>query len=561
MRVKTRQNAPRVSHPAPVGRRTPRRWLGRAGRGALRFARSIPLRVARRVRAIPQALVSVRVRLALWYLAILAIVFLVFGGIVYSTTVRNAQNEQSAALATTSQQLIQNYDAATGMLNVSDPFSSGLVAPGGKATRPVDKGSLFVLGPSDIAVLFNTQDQVAQRLGPVSDQGVADLQDIVRLRHAKFGSSSDTSLFYAKVATIDTSGRERFESLVVYLTSFSVNGQPAGTLVVGQPPLANATLQSLVPGLLIAGPLTLLVAALGGYWVASRAMRPVRLITRAAQAIGEKDLSRRLLLKRRDELGDLAATFDHMLDRLEAAFTRQRQFTADASHELRTPLTVVDLEVSRGLTTRQPPEEYERILAAVRAENAHMSRLVEDLLMLARADTDQAQLRPEPLDLSDVALDALERLAPLARERRVELVAGALPELRVVADRAALTRLFVNLIENGVKYTTGAHARVTLTTGGDDTHGASWAWARVADNGPGIPDEHLPHIFERFYRVDAARQRGDIVTDTADGASGGSGLGLAIARWIAEAHGGFISVSSAPGEGSVFEARLPLVAG
>jgi signal transduction histidine kinase len=288
-------------------------------------------------------------------------------------------------------------------------------------------------------------------------------------------------------------------------------------------------------------------------------MRPVRLITRAAQSIGENDLSRRLRLKRRDELGELAATFDHMLDRLEAAFTRQRQFTADASHELRTPLTVVDLEVSRGLTTRQPPEEYERILATVRAENAHMTRLVEDLLMLARADTDQAQLRPEPLDLSDVALDALERLAPLARERHVELVVGALPELRVVADRAALTRLFVNLIENGVKYATGADARVTLTTGDDFARGTAWAWARVADNGPGISAEHLPHIFERFYRADAARERADVLPDaTDDGASGGSGLGLAIARWIAEAHGGSIGVSSAPGAGTIFEVRLPL---
>jgi signal transduction histidine kinase len=288
-------------------------------------------------------------------------------------------------------------------------------------------------------------------------------------------------------------------------------------------------------------------------------MRPVRLITRAAQSIGETDLSRRLRLKRRDELGELAATFDHMLDRLEAAFTRQRQFTADASHELRTPLTVVDLEVNRGLTTRQPPEEYERILAAVRAENAHMTRLVEDLLMLARADTNQAQLRPEPLDLSDVALDALERLAPLARERQVELVAGALPELRVVADRAALTRLFVNLIENGVKYAaTGTEARVTLTTGDDYAQGSAWAWARVADNGPGIPAEHLPHIFERFYRADAARDRGASLPDTDDGASGGSGLGLAIARWIAEAHGGSIGVSSVPGAGTVFEVRLRL---
>ncbi|MGH2486792.1 MAG: sensor histidine kinase, partial [Ktedonobacterales bacterium] len=414
---------------------------------------------------------------------------------------------------------------------MQDPFTT---APNpssdGKPAVAIGTGSPSLLGPDDIAVLYDTQGSVTQRLGPVVDQSLSNLQDIVRLRRDKFGSARDTWFFSLKLIIADASGCQTASDYVLCGTTITENGQNTGMLIVGQPSQATATLRNLVPGLLLAGPLTLLIAALGGYWVASRAMRPVRLITRAAQAIGENDLSRRLRLKRRDELGDLAATFDHMLDRLEAAFTRQRQFTADASHELRTPLTVVDLEVSRGLTTRQPPEEYERILATVRAENAHMSRLVEDLLMLARADTDQTQLRPEPLDLSDVALDALERLAPLARERQVELVAGALPELRVVADRAALTRLFVNLIENGVKYSTGVGARVTLTTGSDEAQGAAWAWARVADNGPGIPAEHVPYIFERFYRVDAARERADTLSEATDGMSGGSGLGLAIAR-------------------------------
>jgi signal transduction histidine kinase len=505
-------------------------------------------------------LVSVRVRLALWYLAVLALVFFIFGGIVYKTTAQNVENAQSAALISTSQQLLRNYNSSTGLLDVQDPFTSAPTPPsGGKPAVALAKGPPSLLGPDDIAVLYDTQGNVTQQLGPVVDQSVANLQDIVRLRRDKFGSTQDTWFFSLKLTTADTSGGQAISNYVLCGTTITVNGQNAGMLVVGQPSQASATLRNLVPGLLLAGPLTLLIAALGGYWVASRAMRPVRLITRAAQSIGETDLSRRLRLKRRDELGELAATFDHMLDRLEAAFTRQRQFTADASHELRTPLTVVDLEVNRGLTTRQPPEEYERILAAVRAENAHMTRLVEDLLMLARADTNQAQLRPEPLDLSDVALDALERLAPLARERQVELVAGALPELRVVADRAALTRLFVNLIENGVKYAaTGTEARVTLTTGDDYAQGSAWAWARVADNGPGIPAEHLPHIFERFYRADAARDRGASLPDTDDGASGGSGLGLAIARWIAEAHGGSIGVSSVPGAGTVFEVRLRL---
>src|SRR5439155_23016973 len=140
---------------------------------------------------------------------------------------------------------------------------------------------------------------------------------------------------------------------------------------------------------LLAAPGTLLVAAAGGYWLAARAMRPVQVIARTAREIGETDLSRRLKLPGRDELGQLAATFDRMLDRLEAAFTRQRQFTADASHELRTPLSIVDLEATRALGHDLTPQEYQQTITTIQQENRHMTRLVNDLLMLARADAGQ----------------------------------------------------------------------------------------------------------------------------------------------------------------------------
>ena len=512
----------------------------------------------RRIGGMARALMSVRTRLALWYLAILAIVFFVFGGIVYSATMRNAQTAQNADLVTLSQRLAQQYNASTGLLDVQDPYTSGSFVPGeGKSVVSAASEPKPLLGPDEIAVLYNSQGSVTQQLGPLVGAGNADLQDIIRLRIDKFGGTPDSGYFSLKMLVTDLTGRHLYAMYALYLTTFTQSGH-TGTLIVGQPSQADAALRSLVPGLLLAGPLTLIVAALGGYWVASRAMRPVRLITRAAQSIEETDLSSRLRLTRRDELGELAATFDHMLDRLEAAFLRQRQFTADASHELRTPLTVVDLEVSRGLAERRQPEEYERILTAVQAENAHMSRLVDDLLALARADAGQAQWQMAPLDLSDVALDALERLAPLARERGVELTAGPLPEARVMGDRAALTRLFVNLIENAVKYS-GLGGRVTLETERVLDGGSRWAIARVRDDGPGIAAEHLPHLFERFYRVDMARQRSDErESDASRQTSGGSGLGLAIVRWVAEAHGGSIGVESAVGRGSVFALRLPL---
>jgi signal transduction histidine kinase len=345
----------------------------------------------------------------------------------------------------------------------------------------------------------------------------------------------------------------------VYMTEIQETGGSSGWLVVAQPDEESQSLQALVPGLLLAGPATLLLAAFGGYWLATRAMRPVQLITRTARQIGETDLSRRLNLKRRDELGDLAATFDGMLTRLEAAFARQRQFTADASHELRTPLAIVGLEVERALAHAREPAEYMQALAVIQAENAYMGRLVNDLLTLARADAGQAAPQWDTVDLGDAVLDAVERLAPLARAQGVALKTGDLPELVVTADHTYLAQMLANLIENGVKYTAGVGScvRVTLGCEADGT----MALVRVSDDGPGIPPEHLPHIFERFYRADEARTQEPEESGTSVACSpiaGGSGLGLALVEWIAQLHGGEVRARSEVGRGAVFEVLLPL---
>lgn len=335
------------------------------------------------------------------------------------------------------------------------------------------------------------------------------------------------------------------------------NGSIDATLIVGHPSDEARQLRQLLLALLLAAPATLLLAALGGYWLAARAMRPVRLIGRAAEAIGATDLSRRLRLPHRDELGELAASLDRMLDRLEGAFARQRQFTADASHELRTPLTIVALEADYALAAPRAPEEYARALTAIRVEAAAMARLVNELLILARADAGQLALAREPLDLSDLALIAVERLAPLARGRGVVLAAGDLPELSISGDRAYLLQMLANLVENAIKYTAGHGRRVCVSTG---AQGIAHAWVRVADDGPGIAPEHLPHLFERFYRADPSRARSPD-EGNAGCAPGGSGLGLAIVRWVARAHGGDVLVRSAAGQGTTVEVCLPRAGG
>jgi signal transduction histidine kinase len=501
---------------------------------------------------------SVRMRLTLWYLAILAVVFLVFGVAVTVTVLHEDQITEQDALITTAQQVAATY-GTDGLLHVNYPWTDRQTLPFPPPKTPL--GKQLPLGPQDIALLLDTQGTLTQRFGPVSDVGIAHLEAIVaNLSMGRPGPPQRLDNFFSVQLSLvePLTAKVTTTEYLVYITGIQSQGRQMATLLVASPSAYTHTLNALVPGLLIAGPLTLLVAALGGYWLASRAMRPVRTITRTAQEIGETDLSRRLNLKRRDELGELAATFDRMLDRLQSAFARQRQFTADASHELRTPLAIVGLEVDRGLASRRTPEEYERILATIQLENTYMSRLVNDLLTLARADAGRSPLRLERVDVSDVALETVERLASLARARGIVLVTGDLPELHILGDRVYLAQMLANLVENAVKYTAGIGSRVSVSVGRTDQGGSAWAWARITDDGPGIPAEHLPHIFDRFYRVDGARNQG--MVGTPDGVSGGSGLGLAVVRWVAEVHGGTVSVQSGPDAGSTFEVRLPLAA-
>jgi two-component system OmpR family sensor kinase len=250
----------------------------------------------------------------------------------------------------------------------------------------------------------------------------------------------------------------------------------------------------------------------------------------------------------KDELGELANTFDGMLARLQAAFERQRQFVADASHELRTPLTIINLEASRALSSKRSSQEYQRTLGVIHSENEFMSHLVNDLLALSRMDSGQLVLEKKLLDLSDIALDAVERLAPLAERKNVSLETGSLPEVNIHGDRQYLLQMVSNLVENGINYMSGDVRIVKVETGVDKDA----AWVRISDTGAGIPPEYLPHLFDRFYRVDKARTRNE------DEETSGIGLGLSIVQWIAQAHGGTVHVESVVGTGTTFEVRFGL---
>ena len=294
-------------------------------------------------------------------------------------------------------------------------------------------------------------------------------------------------------------------------------------------------------------PLMLVLAATGGYWLARRALAPVDEIARTARSLSADNLSARLRVPRtNDELERLSTTLNEMLSRLETAFSRISRFTADASHELRTPLAV--MRTTAEVALRAPDGDGGEARAALEqiiAEVERTSHLTENLLLLAKADSGAAALQRHNVDLAAAVGEACAQAEVLARVKGLELAVELSSESRmhVGGDLHALRRLFLILLDNAVKYTpAGGRIDVGLREQGDSFVG------EVRDNGIGISPEDIPHVFDRFYRTDRARSR----------EHGGAGLGLAIARWIAESHGGAITVTSEVERGSRFEVRLPL---
>ncbi|HNB54536.1 MAG TPA: ATP-binding protein, partial [Anaerolineales bacterium] len=265
-------------------------------------------------------------------------------------------------------------------------------------------------------------------------------------------------------------------------------------------------------------PLVLILAGAGGYFLANRALSPITRITETAHEITAHDLSRRLAYPGpTDEIGQLAQTFDEMLARLQSAFQREHQFTSDAAHELRTPLTTLKGQIEVTLSRPRPPEEYEMKLRDLGVQVDRLIRLTNALLFLSRADQGQHAWDPTLLNLTELLDVIAEQIHPLAQDKAIILDIALPPELPVEGDPDHLTRLFLNLFDNAVKYT---------PRGGQITLRASRTPAGVEitlhNTGPGIASEHLPHLFERFYRIEADRSR----------ETGGDGLGLAIVQEI-----------------------------
>lgn len=452
---------------------------------------------------------SVRTRLTLWYLGILALILAVFAVGLYVTLRRTLSENLDDAL--------DNRAFLTRELLTFDAEGRPALGLGSNPGDP-NLGEHFQR-------VFDHDGQIVFDTSPAFGDVAVDAAAIERALSGR--------------RDIGTLGGGAHEARVVTLP-VEREGEIVGVLQVGESTAdLRDALRTLLLGFGVALPGALVLATLGGYWLASRALAPIDKVTRAAQDISAHDLSRRLALDLPDdEVGRLARTFDGMIARLDAAFRRQRQFTADASHELRTPLAAIRGQIDVALQRPRDAAAYRDVLATINDQVDRMTRLVAGLLMLAR--TDAGVLTPEraTVDLAEIVRAVAAQVRPLAEEKGLTLTVEAEAAASVQGDEDLLLQMLINLADNAIKYTGGGGVRLRCEAARDAVT------VRVSDTGPGIPPEHQDRVFERFYRVSASREHG------------GAGLGLAICRWIAEAHGGTIALESGA-TGSEFVVRLP----
>ncbi len=472
---------------------------------------------------------SIRGRLTLWYTGILAATLVLLGGASYGLLMRGLWQDVDGTLEGVAKTVVQAADRQTAQIIPPD----------------LDEMLRRFFGPGFADRFYQFLDphgRLDPRLPRFGDEPL----------HISPQALKNAAEGYATFETLPSNGR-----FPIRVLTFPVmqHGQMANVLQVGMSLeglyMARRhflwTLAALVP-------LALALAGTGGWLLARRALRPVDQMTTAARRIEAERLAQRLEgAEMDDELGRLARTLNEMLARLEVAFAQVRRFSADASHELKTPLTVLKGEIEVALRNPRDPAEYQRVLGSVLEEVESMARLVDDLLLLSRADAGALRWEIGPVELDRLVEEVAKEGDILGRGTQVRVSIRALEPVIVQGDGQRLKQLLRNLVDNGIKYTPpGGQVTLALRTESDQAPGLGsapqHALIDVRDTGVGIPAEALPRIFERFYRVDPARSR----------EAGGAGLGLCIAKTIADAHGGRIEVLSTPGAGSTFTFVLPL---
>ncbi|HEX6623095.1 MAG TPA: heavy metal sensor histidine kinase [Pyrinomonadaceae bacterium] len=462
---------------------------------------------------------SLRFRLAVWYAGLLATLLALFGASVYFGLGRYLEWSLRESLARQARQIGETY-----LADVRVSGEDYVVDEIKEHYAPEINGRYVRVTRGDGSVLFASgapEDGGFDPAGlPAPPAGINEA--LAREEHLAGGGEL---LIYALPFTARDGGRFLIET-----------GAPYDQI--------EGVLRGLLLTLAVGLPVMVCLAVAGGYVVVRRALRPVDALTRSAVRITSRNLGERLPVAHTgDELERLSVSLNLMVARLDEAFTHVRRFTADASHELRTPLTVLHGELEE--MARQPqltPELSERVGSALE-ETERLSKIVESLLSISRLDAGEAHVEKAHFDLAELAGTMTEFLRLLAEDKNISLSSRTRGPVGVEGDPARLKQVVVNLLDNAIKYTPeGGSVEVSVEASGNR------AVLQVSDSGVGIPGDALPHVFERFYRVDKARSRH----------LGGTGLGLAIVKSICAAHGGRVSVESEEGKGSRFRVELPL---
>lgn len=453
---------------------------------------------------------SIRARLTVWYSVILALSLSLFGGGAYFAMRQSIYGTLDAELRQRLEGVrgIISEDALQGATALKDEFHEFAVGLGARGRLRVADAAGHVLyaspGMDSNSVCATNRKESSGFNAKIADEHFRVLRDTIEAAGNRYDVTAATSTKELGEAL------ERFRHVLYF-----------------------------------AVPLFLLLAALSGYWMSRRALAPVDEITQSARTIGAQSLAMRLTIPRTgDELERLATTLNEMLSRLDAAFQRITQFTADASHELRTPVSVMRTSAELSLRKSRTEAEYREALSQILVEAEKVSRLIEQLLLLARADSNSTTIPIARTNLNDILERAWRQAILLAETKHLKPEDfNPAAQVWVCGDPASLERLFLILLDNAVKYTAEG-GRIELLLSTED----GFAVAEIRDTGIGIAAKDIAHIFDRFYRADRARSR----------ETGGTGLGLAIGHWIAHAHGGEIRVQSEPSKGSSFQVRLPL---
>jgi heavy metal sensor kinase len=452
---------------------------------------------------------SIRFRLTAWYTAVLTLALLLFGvfsWVAVREVLMHAVDEELEDRVAGVRKFMDNQIASLSVEEIRDEFKEhSVLGPGGDLFQVCDAQGVWLYRSASL----EEADVPIERPAALTKPGLSESR-LVKDVSVRFLSRPVTVL--GKLYTVQ----------VAALTGEIEEG------------LARFrwTLVLLIPAVLA-------IATGGGWWMSRRALAPVDEITATARSIGESSLSRRLPVPgTNDELERLSLTLNQMLERIEGAFRRVTEFTADASHELRTPIALVRTTAELALRRQRTEGDYRGALEEILNEAERTTGLIENLLTLARADAGKAQIERSPVDAASLLLEAAEQARKLAAQKEISFDHSPFdPGPLILGDAGALRRLLLIVLDNAVKYTpSGGSVALVARTEGQRLH------VEVRDTGIGIAVDDLPHIFERFYRADKSRSRD----------SGGAGLGLSLAKWIADAHGGEIFVESSIGRGSVF---------